>query len=101
MKSCKPDKTELKCYNNVFNPLKGERVLIKVELQNQAHVRLELYDAKGKKIKQLADEEKETGTHKYYWDGKDGNENVVGSGLYFVHIQAGDYKKTEKIVVIK
>ncbi|MBA7510388.1 hypothetical protein ES705_02372 [subsurface metagenome] len=97
----KPDKTELKCYNNVFNPTKGEKALIVVELPNQVHVKLGLYNARGNRIKELADEEKEPGTHKYYWDGKNGSGEVVGSGLYFVHIQAGDYKKTKKIVVVK
>jgi len=89
------------CYNNVFNPAKGEKALIIVELPKQAHVRLNLYNTRGNKIKELTDEEKEPGTHKYYWDGKSGNGDVVGSGLYFVHIQAGDYKKTKKIVVVK
>jgi len=89
------------CYNNVFNPAKGERALIVVELPKQGHVRLNLYNTRGNKIRELADEQKEAGTHKYYWDGKSGNGDVVGSGLYFVHIQAGDYKKTKKIVIIK
>jgi len=96
-----PDKTELTCYNNVFNPAKGEKALIVVELPKQGHVRLYLYNTRGNKIRELADEEKEAGSHKYYWDGKSGNGDVVGSGLYFVHIQAGDYKKTKKIVVVK
>ena len=96
-----PDKTELKCYNNVFNPTKGERSLIVVELPKQAHVRLGLYNTRGRKIKELVNEEKEAGIHKYYWYGRNDNGNVVGSGLYFVHIEAGDYKRTRKIVVVK
>jgi len=89
------------CYNNVFNPTKGEKALIVVELPKQTHVKLNLYNTRGNKIRELADEQKEAGTHKYYWDGKSGNGDVVGSGLYFVHIQAGEYKKTKKIVVVK
>jgi len=101
LEKIEPEKIEFTCYNNVFNPTKGEKALIKVEIQNQSHVRVNLYNTRGNKIKELADEEKEPGTHKYYWDGKSGNGDVVGSGLYFVHIQAGDYKKTKKIVVVK
>jgi PKD repeat protein len=89
------------CYNNVFNPAKGERALIAVELQKQARVRLNIYNTRGNKIRELADEEKEADTYRYYWDGRNDSGNVVGSGLYFVHIQAGDYKKTKKIVVVK
>ncbi|HUW23186.1 MAG TPA: PKD domain-containing protein [bacterium] len=89
------------CYNNVFNPAKGERALIVVELPKQAYVRLNLYNTRGNRIRELADEQKEAGIHKYYWDGRNDSGDVVGSGLYFVHIQAGDYKKTKKIVVVK
>jgi len=89
------------CYNNVINPSKGEKATIMVELEEQAKVKIDLYDRKGNKIKELVDEKKEADIYKYYWDGKDDNGNVVGCGLYFVHIQVGDYKKTEKIVVVK
>ncbi|MCJ7646577.1 T9SS type A sorting domain-containing protein, partial [bacterium] len=89
------------CYNNVINPLKGERATIMVEIKERCHIKIVLYDRKGNKIKELADEERDAGIYPYRWDGKDDSENLVGSGLYFVHIQAGDYKKTEKIVVVK
>lgn len=89
------------CYNNVFNPTKGEKALIIVELPKKARVKLGLYNTRSNRIRELADEEKEAGTHKYYWDGKNDSGNVVGSGLYFVHIRAGGYKKTKKVVVIK
>jgi len=89
------------CYNNVINPLKGEEASIVVELEEPGRVKIDLYDTKGNKIKQLADEEKDAGTYPYYWNGKNDSGNVVGCGLYLVRIDAGDYKKTKKIVVVK
>ena len=94
-----PDKIGV--YNNVFNPLKGEKTLIRIDITEQTHIKINLYDTRGKKIKEIADEERDAEICRYYWDGKDGSGNVVGSGLYFVHIEAGDYKKTKKIVVVK
>jgi thermitase len=88
-------------YNNVFNPLNGEKVIIKIDIAKQTHIKINLYDTKGKKIKELADEERDAGMPRYEWDGKDGSGNVVGSGSYFAHIEAGDYKETKKIVVVK
>jgi len=88
-------------YNNVFNPLKGEKTLIKVDATEQTHIKINLYDTKGKKIKEITDEEGDAGICRYYWDGKDESGNVVGSGLYLIHIEAGDYKETKKIVVVK
>lgn len=94
--------TEVKCYNNVFNPARGERAVIEVSLKDRGRVRIVLYNTRGNKIIKLVDEEREAGTPKrYYWNGRYDSGNVVGSGLYFVHIQAGDYKKTKKIVVVK
>ncbi|MFB0527212.1 MAG: FlgD immunoglobulin-like domain containing protein, partial [bacterium] len=88
-------------YNNVFNPLEGEKTLIRIDMTEQTHLKINLYDTRGKKIKEIADEEKEAGIYKYYWDGKSDSGNAVGCGLYFVYIQAGDDKKTKKIVVVK
>ena len=91
------------CYSNVINPLKGEEALIVVEIKERGYIKIkiDLYDTRGKKIKELANEEKNAGTYPYDWDGKDDSGNSVGSGVYFVHIQAGDYKKTKKIVIVK
>jgi len=85
----------------VFNPTKGEKALIWVELPNQARVKVDLYNTRGNRIRELVDKEEDPGIRKYPWDGKNDSGNVVGSGLYFVHIAAGDYKKTKKVVVIK
>ncbi len=96
-----PDKTEMKCFNNVFNPLKGQKAIIRVELKKRTHVRLVIYNSQGKRIKELADEEKDVDLSPYYWDGTDEYNNIVGSGLYVVHIKAGEYKETRKIVIVK
>jgi len=88
-------------YNNVFNPLEGKEALIRIDITEQTHIKIDLYDTKGKKIKELSDGERDAGICRYYWDGKNDSGNIVGSGLYFVHIQAGDYKETKKIVVVK
>jgi len=88
-------------YNNVFNPLEGEKTIIKIDTAEQMHIKINLYDTRGKKIREIADEERGAGIYRYYWDGKDDSGNVVGSGLYLVHIETGDYKKTKKIVLVK
>lgn len=95
------DDWKLDCYNNVFNPLKGEEAIVEVTLKEQGMVSVVLYNTRGQEIKKLVDKEEQPETYRYYWDGKNDSGNVVSSGLYFVHIQAGDFKKTKKIVVVK
>ena len=36
-----------------------------------------------------------------YWDGRNNLGETVGSGIYFYHLQAGDFSATRKLVIIK
>lgn len=95
------EQTALKCFGNVFNPLKNQQVLIRIELPERMHVEVIIYDNRGNKIKGFLNEELPPGGNNYYWNGRDGSGNIVGSGIYFVHMECGGYKKTKKIAVIK
>ena len=44
----------------------------------------------------LVDEEKEMGTYKVEW-----NATGISSGVYFYHLQAGDFVETKKMMLIK
>jgi len=74
-----PTKTEMQCYNNVFNPSKGEEAVIHVELNKQAHVKVIIYDHKGRKIKNIVNEEKQPGFYSMPWNGRDDGGCAVGS----------------------
>jgi hypothetical protein len=36
-----------------------------------------------------------------YWDGRDGLGQKVASGVYFYTLQAGEFKATRKMVIMK
>ena len=36
-----------------------------------------------------------------YWDGKTETGELVSSGTYFYQIEAGDYRATRKMVILK
>ncbi|RKY46600.1 MAG: hypothetical protein DRP88_06245, partial [Candidatus Neomarinimicrobiota bacterium] len=50
----------------------------------------------GEKIKTLVSESQELGRHFIFWDGKDGNGQVVSSGIYFVKMMVENFGLTEK-----
>ncbi|MFH1379256.1 MAG: fibronectin type III domain-containing protein [bacterium] len=89
------------CYNNIFNPIDGKQSLITVEIKSREHVKIALYDSKGREIITLVNEELSSGSYVFPWDGKDDSRNTVGSGIYFVHIKMGNYTENKKIVIIK
>ena len=36
-----------------------------------------------------------------YWAGRNSFGEQVGSGVYFYHLQAGDYSSTRRLVILK
>lgn len=72
-------------YPNPFNP----KTAIKFEVLEKTRVKIEIFSITGQKIKSLADSEFERGFYSISWNGKDNNEDEIGSGVYFYRISTG------------
>ena len=79
-------------YPNPFNPV----TTISYQLPKPAFVNLAVYNVTGQLIETLTNEQKNAGYYQVVW-----NAGTVGSGLYFYRIEAGEYTKSMKCVVIK
>jgi hypothetical protein len=89
-------------WNNPFNPAKGDYTKIRYITEKDEHVVIRIYDISGKLIKTLVDDDKLNNVvYTQVWDGRNKDGRLVASGVYFVNIKAGNFTKTEKIVVIK
>ena len=84
-------------YPNPFNP----ETIISYQLQENSTVELAIYNIKGQKVKTLVNEILPAGGHSVIWDGKDFNDNRVGSGIYFYKLIVGDYQKVKKMLLLK
>ena len=82
---------------NPFSRLTAVRYSLKAD----EHVRLSVYDARGTLVRKLKSGEAPAGHHQAVWDGRDDNRRPVAAGVYFVRFQAGDYGKTEKMMLLK
>ena len=60
-----------------------------------------LYDLLGEPIITLVDENKDAGSYSIDWFGKNEEGSRVASGTYLLYFKAGDYKRIEKVIVIK
>ena len=89
-----PDSYELDIpYPNPFNPT----IFIPVDIpETTGNISLTIYDINGKEIEKLINGTLSAGYNKVTWDGS----NYPG-GLYFVQLIAGEYKKTQKIMLLK
>jgi subtilisin-like proprotein convertase family protein len=79
-------------YPNPFNP----NTSIKYYIAKQSFVRLVIYDISGREVAVLSNETKNPGTYEAIF-----NAGNLASGVYFYSIDAGDFKDTKKMVLIK
>lgn len=79
-------------YPNPFNPV----TKIKYQIANNSNVKLVIYNVMGKEVDVLVNAKQNKGVYEVTWDA--GN---FPSGVYFYKLQAGDYTKTNKMVLIK
>jgi flagellar hook assembly protein FlgD len=56
---------------------------------------------KGQKVRQLVCNQLSTGRHSLVWNGKDDNNKLVSSGIYFYKIKAEEFQKTKKMLLMK
>jgi photosystem II stability/assembly factor-like uncharacterized protein len=79
-------------YPNPFNPTTKLSFII----GNSSFVTLKVYDVLGKEVATLVNEEKSSGKYSVNF-----NANNLASGIYFYKLQAGNFTKTMKMILMK
>ena len=79
-------------YPNPFNPV----TKIEYTLSANSKVSLIIYNLLGQEVAQLINGPQSAGTHIVFWDA-----SKVSSGIYFYRLQAGDFVRTKKMVLLK
>lgn len=98
-----PNKTRLlPNYPNPFNP----ETWIPYDLSHDANVNIFIYDLNGETIKEFKVGYQPAGSyrtreHAAYWDGRNSESELVGSGIYFYTLTANDFTVTRKMLVLK
>ena len=81
---------------NPFNP----QTRIAFELPEQTRVQLQVFDARGRLIRELANGSLPAGMHQTTWDGKLGNGSTAASGVYFYRLQAAGQPTLQRSMVL-
>jgi uncharacterized delta-60 repeat protein len=88
-----PDKFSLsQNYPNPFNP----STIINYQLPKSGDVKLIIYDAIGRELKTLVNEQQNAGSYRVEFDGSD-----FSSGIYFYKLSGGDFVETKKMILLK
>ncbi len=84
-------------YPNPFNPA----TTIDYFVPKREHVIIRIYNSLGMEIRKLTDSHHSAGKYSVKWNGMDENGRPVSNGLYFYRMEAGNYSKTMKMLLIK
>ncbi len=96
-----PDVNALQVGNNIIKTGGNQSAVIRCDMKEPGQLTIRIYDARGREVITLCDEQRGAGRHKFSWAGQDSGTHSVGSGIYIVHMKAGGYSKTNKIAVVK
>ncbi len=70
-----------------------------------SHITLRIYDLAGRLVRTLVDQPSNHPTiqlsNHVVWDGTDDSDNTVPTGVYFYRLQAGQYSRTKKLILLR
>ena len=91
--------TELTVFPNPFNP--STTIQFNLTAKDAKNAKIEIYNIKGQKVKQLVSDQLSASQHSIVWDGTDDNNKPVSSGIYFCKLKNGKLPKIRKMLLIK
>jgi len=84
-------------YPNPFN----QQTRIDYDLSRPAHVRLTVYDVRGRQVQTLAERFFAAGSHQSVWDGCDQAGRAVASGVYVCELDVGALRQIRRLVLLR
>ena len=84
-------------YPNPFNP----QTTITYNLPTNTNICLSIYNVNGQLVRTLTNTKQNAGTYSIEWNGKDNNNNILSSGLYFYRLDTDNESITRKMLLLK
>ena len=84
-------------YPNPFNPSTN----ISYSILNREHVNIVILDVSGSKVIELFNDYESAGIYSIDWNGKNEKGIQVSAGVYLYSIEAGKFRQTKKMILLK
>jgi len=84
-------------YPNPFNPITS----LRYDLPEDGLVNITIYDMMGRIVKTLINSSQSAGYKSIQWNATNDRNKPVSAGLYLYTIQAGEFRQTKKMVLLK
>ena len=93
-----PDKLRIyNAYPNPFNPVTS----LNYDLLKNSVVKITVHDMMGRVVKTLVNDSQTAGFKSVQWNATNDKNEPVSAGLYLCTIQAGEFRQTKKMVLLK
>tara|TARA_B100000686_G_scaffold299492_1_gene333300 strand:- start:411 stop:4259 length:3849 start_codon:yes stop_codon:yes gene_type:complete len=84
-------------YPNPFNPI----TTVRYDLPVDANVNITIYDLMGRSIRSLVNSQQTAGYKSVRWNATNNLGQPVSAGVYLYSIEAGEFRQTKKMVLLK
>ena len=84
-------------YPNPFNPV----TTLRYDLPEDAMVSITIYDMMGRIVKTMVNDDQTAGHKSIQWNATNNVGQPVSAGLYLYTIEAGEFRQTKKMVLLK
>jgi len=84
-------------YPNPFNPV----TTLHYDLPEGSYVDIIVYDMLGNVINRLVNEVQHSGYKSVQWNATNNQGQPVSAGIYLYRIEAGDFRQTKKMILLK
>ena len=87
-------------YGNYPNPFNATTAIL-YRIGKTDDVELTVFDMLGRKVRSLCHGMQPAGEHRVTWNGKNESGEEVGSGIYLLHLRAGEFTAVRKMCLIR
>ena len=84
-------------YPNPFNP----KTTLEYELPLNSFTKITIYDLLGNEVKNLVSKNQSPGFKSIQWNSTNNQGEPVSAGVYLYSIEAGDFRQTKKMILLK
>lgn len=92
--------TEYILYQNYPNPFNASTE-IRYQILEDSHVALKVFNILGQEVTTLVNKRQLAGEYVVTWDGRNSSGVDLASGIYFCRLQAGEFGRTVKMVLLR
>ena len=82
------------------NPFQGSAV-IHYSLPKETHVKIEVFDLSGRRVRTLRNSVEESGEKGVEWNGRDDGYQRLNSGIYFIRIETSRFQSVMKTTLLR